>query len=148
VWAKSALSCDTSVSVEIRARIGAEDVKNVVDGVARHAGRLEFHWIPVSEEVCPGRVQPQILVDLRLFLCFCVRILAQPVVTTLLFLYTQPTPLSKSVYLSVSLCDKKKTSGCTYELKIKAVFEVGGGYGINPPPEMLTNFFNKYLREL
>ena len=46
-------SYDTSVSVEIIARLGAEDAKNVIDRISRYASWLEFHRIAVSEEVFP-----------------------------------------------------------------------------------------------
>jgi len=87
---------DTSVNIKICVlRLGAEDAKDVVDRVSGYASRVEFRRIAISEEVFPWRVQPQFVVDLRLFLGFGERVLAQLAVLTYLFLQTSRRQVSK-----------------------------------------------------
>lgn len=75
------MSYYTSMNVEVGARLRAEHVKNVIDAVDRHASRVELHWIAMSEEAIPRRVQPQFVVDPRLFLGLFERVLTYLAVT-------------------------------------------------------------------
>jgi len=91
------------MDVEIGARRGTEDVKNVVDGVDGYASRLQFPGISISEEVLPRRVQPQFIVDLCRFIGFCVRVFTLLAVMTKLFLcmYIEPTTVKSILVASI-----------------------------------------------
>jgi len=90
------------VNIEIWVgRLGAEDAQNVVDGVGGDASRVEFRRIATGEEAFPGRVEPQLVVDLCLFLGFTERLLAQLAVLVHLLLYVTQRRVSKLEMITV-----------------------------------------------